>query len=165
MLFANFILCCCLDIHLLFNVYLTHILICMLLLSEYVNLKEIASIAKRHSGTCVPLVKPKSYCLRVCGQDETVYAGNEDQLEAWKDFYLPERMEMEVIGAIDDFACEAYGLQLVLMVCEDGNIYAYEYEVLHLVARSFSELFDTGMTFPGIETYKEGECFEDYVSP
>ncbi|XP_062866699.1 uncharacterized protein LOC134329379 [Trichomycterus rosablanca] len=128
-----------------------------------VNLTEIASVVKRHSGTAVPLVKPKSYSLRVCGQDGTVYAGNEDQLEAWKDYYLPERMEMEVIGALDDFACEAFGLQLVLLVCEDGNIYAYEDEVLHLVARSLSELFKTGMTFPGIETYKEGECFEDYT--
>ncbi|XP_017337204.1 uncharacterized protein LOC108272891 [Ictalurus punctatus] len=124
---------------------------------------EVASVVKRYSGTQIPLIKPKGYSVRVCGQDGTVYAGNEDQLEAWKDFYLPERMEMVVIGAIDDFPCDAFGLQLVLLLCEDGNIYAYEDEVLHLVARSVKELFETGLTFPGLECYKLGECFEDYT--
>ncbi|XP_047015122.1 uncharacterized protein LOC108272892 isoform X2 [Ictalurus punctatus] len=127
------------------------------------DLDTVASVVKRYSGTQIPLIKPKGYSVRVCGQDGTVYAGNEDQLEAWKDFYLPERMEMVVIGAIDDFPCDAFGLQLVLLLCEDGNIYAYEDEVLHLVARSVKELFETGLTFPGLECYKLGECFEDYT--
>ncbi|MCJ8749695.1 hypothetical protein PDJAM_G00179270 [Pangasius djambal] len=126
-----------------------------------VDLDEAASVVKSYSGTLIPLIKPKSYSVRVCGQDGTVYAGNEDQLEAWKDFYLPERTEMVVIGAIDDFPCDAFGLQLVLLLGEDGNIYAYEDEVLHLVARSAKELFETGLTFPGLESYKLGECFED----
>ncbi|KAB5517875.1 hypothetical protein PHYPO_G00172280 [Pangasianodon hypophthalmus] len=126
-----------------------------------VDLDKAAGVVKSYSGALIPLIKPKSYSVRVCGQDGTVYAGNEDQLEAWKDFYLPERMEMEVIGAIDDFPCDAFGLQLVLLLCEDGNIYAYEDEVLHLVARSVQELFETGLTFPGLECYKLGECFED----
>ncbi|KAF4080478.1 hypothetical protein AMELA_G00171690 [Ameiurus melas] len=124
---------------------------------------EVANVVKRYSGLQIPLIKPKSYSVRVCGQDGTVYTGNEDQLEAWKDFYLPERMEMVVIGAIDDFPCDAFGLQLVLLLCEDGNIYAYEDEVLHLVARNVTELFETGLTFPGLECYKLGECFEDYT--
>ncbi|KAL7883146.1 hypothetical protein SRHO_G00008040 [Serrasalmus rhombeus] len=128
-----------------------------------VDLTKAASVVERYSGTLIPLVKPKSYHVRVCGQDDTVYAGNEDQLEAWEDHYLPERMAMEVIGAIDDFPCEAYDRQLVLLLCEDGNIYAYEDEVLHLVARSLKELFESGMTFPGIESFNLGEYFEDYT--
>ncbi|KAF4080475.1 hypothetical protein AMELA_G00171660 [Ameiurus melas] len=128
-----------------------------------VDLGTVDSAVKKYSGTQIPLIKPKSYSVRVCGQDGTVYTGNEDQLEAWKDFYLPERMEMVVIGAIDDFPCDAFGLQLVLLLCEDGNIYAYEDEVLHLVARNVTELFETGLTFPGLECYKLGECFEDYT--
>ncbi|XP_036423166.1 uncharacterized protein LOC118806025 [Colossoma macropomum] len=128
-----------------------------------VDLAKAASVVKSRSGTLIPLVKPKSYHMRVCGQDDTVYAGNEDQLEAWEDHYLPERMAMEVIGAIDDFPCEAFDRQLVLLLCEDGNIYAYEDEVLHLVARSLKELFESGMTFPGTESFNLGECFEDYT--
>ncbi|KAL6461066.1 hypothetical protein MHYP_G00310320 [Metynnis hypsauchen] len=127
-----------------------------------VNLVKAASVVKKNSGTLIPLVKPKSYHVRVCRQDDTVYAGNEDQLDAWEDHYLPERMAMEVIGAIDDFPCEAYDRQLVLLLCEDGNIYAYEDEVLHLVARSLRDLFESGMTFPGIKSFNLGECFEDY---
>ncbi|KAL6461068.1 hypothetical protein MHYP_G00310340 [Metynnis hypsauchen] len=72
-------------------------------------------------------------------------------------------MAMEVIGAIDDFPCEAYDRQLVLLLCEDGNIYAYEDEVLHLIARSLRELLESGMTFPGIKLFNLGECFEDYT--
>ncbi|KAK3525289.1 hypothetical protein QTP86_024898 [Hemibagrus guttatus] len=128
-----------------------------------VNLGKVASVVKDYSGTLIPLTNPKNYCVRVCGQDDTVYSGNEDQLEAWKDFYLPERMEMVVIGAVDDFPCDAFGLQLVLLLCEDGKIYAYEDEVLHLVARNVKELLETGLTFPGFECYKQGECFEDYT--
>ncbi|TSO05470.1 Growth factor receptor-bound protein 10 [Bagarius yarrelli] len=128
-----------------------------------VDLDAAANIVKSHNGTLISLVKPKSYSVRVCGQDDTVYKGNEDQLEAWKDFYLPERMEMVVIGAIDDFSCEAFGLQLVLLLCEDGKIYAYDDEVLHLVARNVKELHETGLTFPGFESYNLGECFEDYT--
>lgn len=127
------------------------------------DLDAVADVVKGHNGTLIPLVKPKSYSVRVCGQDDTVYSGNEEQLEAWKDFYLPERMEMVVIGAIDDFPCDAFGLQLVLLLCEDGKIYAYEDEVLHLVARNVKELYETGLTFPGFESYNLGECFEDYT--
>ncbi|XP_072530830.1 uncharacterized protein [Salminus brasiliensis] len=129
----------------------------------FMDLAAIGSIVKKHSGTLIPLVKPKSYHVRMCGQDDTVYAGNEDQLEAWEDHYLPERMKMEVIGAIDDFPCEAYARQLVLLLCEDGNMYAYEDEVLHFVATSLSDLFENGMTFPGVTSFNLGECFEDYV--
>uniref|UniRef100_A0A3B1KIJ1 Uncharacterized LOC103024077 n=1 Tax=Astyanax mexicanus TaxID=7994 RepID=A0A3B1KIJ1_ASTMX len=128
-----------------------------------VDLDTTGSIVNKYSGTLIPLVKPKSYHVRVCGQDDTVYAGNEDQLEAWEDHYLSERMKMTVIGAIDDFPCEAFARQLVLLLCEDGNIYAYEDEVLHLVAESLKDLFENGMTFPGIESHNLGECFEEYT--
>ncbi|KAM9461601.1 uncharacterized protein Hap1MRO34_017812 isoform 1-T2 [Clarias gariepinus] len=127
-----------------------------------VDLDKVASVVQKYSGTKIPL-KKTSDSLRVCGQDDTVYGGNEELLEAWKDFYLPERMEMVVIGAIDRFHCDAFGLQLVLLLCEDGKIFAYEdeEEELHLVARNVNELFETGLTFPGLECYKMGECFED----
>lgn len=129
-----------------------------------VYLATVANVVKACSGALIPLARPKTSHLRVCGQDDTVYCGNEDQLESWEDHYLPERMKMQVIGAIDDFPCDAFCRQLVLLLCEDGNIYAYEDEVLHLVAKSLSELFESGMTFPGIESFNLGECFEDYVS-
>ncbi|XP_051520538.1 uncharacterized protein LOC127421497 [Myxocyprinus asiaticus] len=128
---------------------------------DAVDLCGIADFVERKYNSTVPLVKPKNCTLRICGQHGTVYAGDEEQLEAWKDFYLPERMEMEVIGAIDNFPCDAFGLQLVLLLCKDGKVYAYEDEVLHLVAMSLKDLFQCGMVFPGKETFKLGEYFEE----
>ncbi|KAK9955896.1 hypothetical protein ABG768_015740 [Culter alburnus] len=68
---------------------------------------------------------------------------------------------MEVIGAIDEFPCDAFGLQLVLLLGEDGSVFAYEDESLHLVAKSLRDLFQCEMVFPGIKTFKIGEYFDE----
>ncbi|XP_056335715.1 uncharacterized protein LOC130246650 [Danio aesculapii] len=128
---------------------------------DAVDLSGIAHFVKRNCKLTIPLVKPKDLTLRICGQDGTVYKGDDEQLEAWKDFYLPERMEMEVIGAIDDFPCDAFDLQLVLLLGEDGRVYAYEEELLHVVANNLWDLFQIEMTFPGKETFNLGEYFEE----
>ncbi|MGH0178482.1 UNVERIFIED_CONTAM: hypothetical protein FKN15_077485 [Acipenser sinensis] len=83
----------------------------------------------------------------------------EDELEAWEKFYLPERVEMRVIGAIDNFPSLAVGLQLIILAGRDGNIYAYENEVLHQAAGSLQDLFRKGIEFPGTKVYNYGECF------
>nr|ACI67356.1 15.5 kDa protein [Salmo salar] len=124
-------------------------------------LGQIKEIVSKHRNNKILLAKPKSYELRIGGLEDTVHAGDGEQLEVWKDCYLPERMEMVVIGALDDFRCSAAGWQLVLLLCEDGNVYAYEFEVLHLVARSLEDLFETGAEFPGLEKFRFGECFEE----
>ncbi|XP_036795022.1 uncharacterized protein LOC110538819 isoform X1 [Oncorhynchus mykiss] len=124
-------------------------------------LGQIEKIVLKHRHNKIPLAKPKSYELRIGGLEDTVHAGDGEQLEVWKDCYLPERMEMVVIGALDDFRCSAAGWQLVLLLCEDGNVYAYEFEVLHLVARSLEDLFKSGAEFPGLEKHRFGECFEE----
>ncbi|XP_038844002.1 uncharacterized protein LOC120043485 [Salvelinus namaycush] len=124
-------------------------------------LSQIKEIVLKHRNSKIPLAKPKSYELRIGGLEDTVHAGDGEQLEVWKDCYLPERMEMVVIGALDDFRCSAAGWQLVLLLCEDGNVYAYEFEVLHLVARSLEDLFKSGAEFPGLEKFRFGECFEE----
>ncbi|XP_055754689.1 uncharacterized protein LOC129833871 isoform X2 [Salvelinus fontinalis] len=124
-------------------------------------LGQIKELVLKHRNSKIPLAKPKSYELRIGGLEDTVHAGDGEQLEVWKDCYLPERMEMVVIGALDDFRCSTAGWQLVLLLCEDGNVYAYEFEVLHLVARSLEDLFKSGAEFPGLEKFRFGECFEE----
>ncbi|XP_067236830.1 uncharacterized protein [Chanodichthys erythropterus] len=128
---------------------------------DAVDLSGIANFVKRNRDLKIPLLKPRGSALRICGQEGTVYEGDEEQLEAWKDYYLPERTEMEVIGAIDDFPCDAFGLQLVLLLGEDGRVFAYEDELLHLVAVNLRDLLQCQMVFPGMETFKLGECFEE----
>lgn len=130
---------------------------------DVVDLSGIANFVKRNRDVKIPLLKPRGSALRICGQEGTVYEGDEEQLEAWKDYYLPERTEMEVIGAIDDFPCDAFGLQLVLLLGEDGRVFAYEDELLHLVAVNLRDLLQCQMVFPGMETFKLGECFEEPV--
>uniref|UniRef100_A0A673XPV3 Uncharacterized LOC115206722 n=1 Tax=Salmo trutta TaxID=8032 RepID=A0A673XPV3_SALTR len=138
---------------------------CWMKIFHYIDavefLCQIKEIVSKHRNSKIPLAKPKSYELRIGGLEDTVHAGDVEQLEVWKDCYLPERMEMVVIGALDDFRCSAAGWQLVLLLCEDGNVYAYEFEVLHLVARSLEDLFKSGAEFPGLEKFRFGECFEE----
>ncbi|XP_067232674.1 uncharacterized protein [Chanodichthys erythropterus] len=128
---------------------------------DAVDLSGIADFVKCNCNSTIPLLKPRGYTLRICGQDGTLFEGDEEQLEAWRDFYLPESMEMEVIGAIDEFPCDAFGLQLVLLLGEDGSVFAYEDEILHLVAKSLRDLFQCEMVFPGIKTFKIGEYFDE----
>ncbi|MGH0175580.1 UNVERIFIED_CONTAM: hypothetical protein FKN15_070953 [Acipenser sinensis] len=85
------------------------------------------------------------------------------RLEAWEKFYLPERVEMRVIGAIDNFPSLAVGLQLIILAGRDGNIYAYENEVLHQAAGSLQDLFRKGIEFPGTKVYNYGELFAPMV--
>lgn len=143
------------------NIIIT--IICATCALDAVDLSGIADFVKCNCNSLIPLLKPRGYTLRICGLDGTVFEGDEEQLEAWKDFYLPESMEMEVIGAIDEFPCDAFGLQLVLLLGEDGSVFAYEDESLHLVAKSLRDLFQCEMVFPGIKTFKIGEYFDEPV--
>lgn len=71
---------------------------------------------------------------------------------------------MEVIGVLEEFPCDSLNAELVLMVCENGKVFAYEDEHMHLVAKSLKELFDHGLQFPGIKRYYRGQAFEHMVS-
>ncbi|MGH0176756.1 UNVERIFIED_CONTAM: hypothetical protein FKN15_073490 [Acipenser sinensis] len=122
-------------------------------------LDHVSEQVDKYRGQTVPLEKPAGYPMRIGGLDDTIYAEMEDELEAWEDFYLPERVEMRVIGAIDMFPSLAVGLQLIILAGKDGNIYAYENEVLHQVADSLQDLFQKGIEFPGTKVYNYGECF------
>ncbi|KAL7826767.1 hypothetical protein AOLI_G00319760 [Acnodon oligacanthus] len=68
---------------------------------------------------------------------------------------------MEVIGFLGEFPSNAASAELVLLVCEDGKVFAYEDERLHLVANNLKELFECGVQFPGAKYYYRGQSFED----
>ncbi|XP_058861813.1 uncharacterized protein LOC117415485 [Acipenser ruthenus] len=122
-------------------------------------LDHVSEQVDKYRGQTVSLEKPAGYPMRIGGLDDTIYAEMEDELEAWEDFYLPERVEMRVVGAIDMFPSLAVGLQLIILAGKDGNIYAYENEVLHQVADSLQDLLQKGIEFPGTKVYNYGECF------
>ncbi|KAF1380983.1 hypothetical protein PFLUV_G00169720 [Perca fluviatilis] len=67
---------------------------------------------------------------------------------------------MQVVGVVEGILCRFD--QLVLMTCcEDGQVYAYDGEKLHLVASSLQQLSDEGIKYPGSKIYFNGEAFKD----
>lgn len=99
----------------------------------------------------------KKYKFKVGSLSDTCYKDKPDILEKWEQYYLPDHMLMEVIGVIESN-------ELVLMVCEDAKVYAYDDEYLHLVAQNLKELLYCGVQYPGIKQYYYGQAFEDMVS-
>uniref|UniRef100_A0A8B9GN02 Uncharacterized protein n=1 Tax=Astyanax mexicanus TaxID=7994 RepID=A0A8B9GN02_ASTMX len=110
----------------------------------------------------IKLKKVERYNFRVGSLKDTSYK-NTDLLQEWEQFYLPDEMKMVVIGVLENFPCGEDSAELVLMVCEDGNVFAYEDERLHLVASSLKELLEFGVHFPGSTYYHCGQSFEDMV--
>ncbi|KAK1162264.1 hypothetical protein AOXY_G18628 [Acipenser oxyrinchus oxyrinchus] len=125
---------------------------------EYLN--HVSKQVDKYRHQTVPLKKPTEYPLRIGGLNDTIYEEMEEELEAWENFYMPDRVEMKVIGAIDTFPSLAVGLQLIILAGKDGNIYAYENEVLHQVADCLQDLIENGLAFPGTKIYNYGECFD-----
>ncbi|KAF3833681.1 hypothetical protein F7725_024885 [Dissostichus mawsoni] len=71
----------------------------------------------------------------------------------------PEIVSMQVVGVVEGTSCPWD--QLVLMICEDGKLYAYDEEELHLVASSLKQLDEEGIEYPASKTYYKGEAFKD----
>lgn len=120
-----------------------------------------------HRGKSILL--PTSLPIRIGGLSDTVYWGRPDLLECWQDLYLPQRMEMVVLGTIDGYPCLAPAQQLVILAGKDGSVFAYEEEVLHKIANNLQEIFLKGVTFPGTEIYEYGKGFrpktnEEYMA-
>ncbi|KAG7245179.1 hypothetical protein INR49_023745 [Caranx melampygus] len=65
---------------------------------------------------------------------------------------------MEVLGVVGGTSCPCE--QLVVMTCEDKKVYAYDGEVLHLVASGLKQLFDQGMEYPASTNFYRGEAFK-----
>nr|XP_015211366.1 PREDICTED: uncharacterized protein LOC107078435 [Lepisosteus oculatus] len=122
------------------------------------DLHELSKLVKRHTGLRVPLKCPEGFCLRITGQDGTIYWGRKDMMESWQELYLPKSEKMVVIGAVDNYPCLAEGQQLVVMVDSRGNVYAYENHELHLMAHSVESVFRSRGVGPfPIQSYKYGE--------
>uniref|UniRef100_A0A3B4C248 Uncharacterized protein n=1 Tax=Pygocentrus nattereri TaxID=42514 RepID=A0A3B4C248_PYGNA len=126
-------------------------------------LEKIVKVVTKHNQKRIALKKVEKYKFRIGSFKDTSYRKEPDLLEEWEQFYLPDHMKMEVIGFLEEFPCNADSAQLVLMVCEDGKVFAYEDERLHLVANDLKELFEHGVQFPGAKYYYRGQSFEDMV--
>nr|WJJ61085.1 ORF125 [Acipenserid herpesvirus 1] len=126
-------------------------------------LDHLATQVALHRHKTIPIPNLTHHRLRIGNLDDTIYHNRPDELEAWESFYTPDITKMTVLGAFDNFASLAVGLQLIILAGKDGNVYAYENEVLHLVAENLADLFTVGLTFPGIKTFDYGALFEPMV--
>ncbi|XP_062394008.1 uncharacterized protein LOC134082353 isoform X2 [Sardina pilchardus] len=110
---------------------------------------------------CDAETKQKEYKLRRGTFEDTIYGDDKSMLEDWEECYLPEHMRMLVLGEVHHNSWDSEDTDLVLMKCEDGKIYAYDDEHLHLVAKCLESLFSEGITFPSTTVYYYGQSFED----
>uniref|UniRef100_A0A3P9DF72 Uncharacterized protein n=1 Tax=Maylandia zebra TaxID=106582 RepID=A0A3P9DF72_9CICH len=109
------------------------------------------------SYMCVHLKKPSGADLWIEELENTKYNGDDDEVNAWGKFYLPEIVKMQVIGVVKGTSCPCD--ELVLMTCEDKKLYGYDGEELHLVASSFLELCDKTIEYPASKRYYNGENY------
>lgn len=124
-------------------------------------LKQVSAVVSKHRHETVELKKPPGSKWKVGGLVDTIYRGDNAELKEWGNFYLPKRVTMEVIGAVENFPCQCG--QLVMVAGEDQQVYAYDGEELHLVANSLEKLCTHGLQYPGLESFYRGESFKDMV--
>ncbi|KAM4630598.1 uncharacterized protein ACJ7VT_000282 [Polymixia lowei] len=122
-------------------------------------LKQVSTAVSKHRQNIVPLKVPSPFKWKIGGLADTIYKGNKAEVKEWGSFYLSKKVELEVIGAVEDFHCQSG--QLVMVACEDKQVYAFDGEELHLVARSLKELCEQGLQYPGLKSFYRGECFKD----
>uniref|UniRef100_A0A3P9DI22 Uncharacterized protein n=1 Tax=Maylandia zebra TaxID=106582 RepID=A0A3P9DI22_9CICH len=107
-------------------------------------LKWVKDFVSKNKSMCVHLKKPSGADLWIEELENTKYNGDDDEVNAWGKFYLPEIVKMQVIGV-------------------DKKLYGYDGEELHLVASSFLELCDKTIEYPASKRYYNGEAFKDMV--
>lgn len=112
-------------------------------------------------GETCRLKSPADTTLTIGDLDDTIYRGKNQVANGWGKFYLPERVNMQVVGVVEGTAypCD----QLVLMTCKDRKLYAYDGEELHMVASSLEQLFKKGIQYPATKSYYHGEAFKHMV--
>lgn len=124
------------------------------------SLQEIRECVCKFRGTMLGFEKQPQFCLRVGGLEGSFYEGQKELREYCEALYLPQPTSMEVVGTVDDVPCLATGQQLVILVAEGGEVYAYEEETLHKVAKSMQEFMEIGLQHLGKEVYHCGEWIE-----
>ncbi|XP_010786638.1 uncharacterized protein [Notothenia coriiceps] len=125
-------------------------------------LKEVLDCVSKERHKTFDLKKTAVATLKVGLLEDTIYSEEPKVVNGWGKFYLPKKVSMQVVGVVEGTSCPWD--QLVLMICEDEKLYAYDGEELHLVASSPKQLDEEGISYPGSKTYYEGEAFKDMTN-
>ncbi|KAL4008393.1 hypothetical protein ACER0C_002252 [Sarotherodon galilaeus] len=122
-------------------------------------LEWVSDFVSKYKNKHLSLKNPAGAMLRIAGLEDTMYKGKHDEVNGWGKFYLPEIVNMQVIGVVEGTSCPCD--ELVLMTCEDKKLYAYDGEELHLVASSFQQLREKELEYPASTSYYNGEAFKN----
>lgn len=114
-----------------------------------------------YKGKTVTLKHPAGATWTIEDLDGTIYKDSKRTVNGWGKFYLPNCVNMKVVGVAHGtpYPCD----QLVLMTCEDEKVYAYDEEELHEVASSLLQLCNGGICYPASKSYYHGEAFKHMV--
>ncbi|XP_040294648.1 uncharacterized protein LOC121005899 isoform X2 [Bufo bufo] len=124
------------------------------------NLKAVSEFVQKHYGELIGFMN--SY-LYLCDLNGTIYMGQTYLKEGWEESYLPEITRMEVLGTlevdcVDISPCPSE--QWVILVGEDGYVYAYWNEELKLIAKSLREFVKYGKK-KVYASYLYSECSDE----
>ncbi|XP_062414347.1 uncharacterized protein LOC134107074 isoform X1 [Pungitius pungitius] len=122
-------------------------------------LKSMLNYVLDHRDQTVILKNPAGAILTIGDLNDTIYRDKKIVVNGWNKFYLKDIVSMQVFGVVKGTSCPED--HLVLMTCEDQKVYAYDGEVLHLVASSWKQLLDEGFQYPADTSYYKGEAFKD----
>ncbi|CAK6961014.1 uncharacterized protein LOC128374088 isoform X2 [Scomber scombrus] len=122
-------------------------------------LAQVSDFVSTHRHKSLTLKNPAGATWRIGGLEDTIYRDEHEEVNAWGKFYLPEMVNMRVVGVVEGSSCPCE--QLVLMTCENKKLYAYDGEELHLVASSWKQLNNKEIEYPASKSYYNGEAFQD----
>ncbi|XP_047461736.1 uncharacterized protein LOC125020447 isoform X2 [Mugil cephalus] len=121
--------------------------------------RQVSELVLTHRGDEIRLKKPAGATMIIGPLEDTVYRGGQREVYGWGHFFLPESVNMTVVGVVKGISCP--GDQVVVMTCENNKVYAYDGEELHPVASDLKCLLDEGMNYPASKSYYKGEAFKD----
>ncbi|XP_034400630.1 uncharacterized protein LOC117738698 isoform X1 [Cyclopterus lumpus] len=122
------------------------------------HLTTMSKLVSTYKQKTMALKNPARATWTIGDLHDTIYSDEDNVVDGWNKFYLPEIVNMQVLGVVKGTSCPCD--QLVLMTCEDTMVYGYDGEELHLVASSINQLSDKGLKYPAAESYDKGKPFQ-----
>ncbi|XP_038156297.1 uncharacterized protein LOC119793279 isoform X1 [Cyprinodon tularosa] len=129
--------------------------------SEKKGAKYLEAVSRKITecrGQKFVLKNPDGIILFIGPVEDTEYDDSPADVNGWGKFFLPETVEMKVIGYVTGtpVPCD----QFVLMTCENQQVFGYDGEKLYLVASSLNKLCCEGLAYPEVKSYYFGEAFK-----
>ncbi|KAG9468686.1 hypothetical protein GDO78_022137 [Eleutherodactylus coqui] len=107
------------------------------------NLEAVSTFVQDNKDKSIEF-ESSDYYLRLCDLNGTIHMGQTFMQEGWEQLYLPKETKMQVLGTLESRQVWQPSVEWIVLVGEDGCIYAYEEEEMQLIARSMSEFVKDG---------------------